>query len=181
MKVKKNDCFLMKGSEITEPMTLYYVAYVNGDKVRVLSVYVGKEMIQGLEHGFEYDNDVSDDAIFMSPDVYDEMKEKMVSFLEKIKNFIHKNIIKGKFDLEVGGHYYHGYIYTIKEIGEKRVKCDLFRLEEENISPYWRAEDFIEDMKHYHPISEGTYQEVLRMYNDFVVELRNKLLSHIPK
>lgn len=181
MKAKKNDCFLMKGSNITGPMTLYYVKYVNGDKIRALSVYVGKKMIQGLEHGFEYDNDVPDDAIFMSPKVYDQMKDEMVSFIEKINNFIQKNLIKGDINLMIGGHYYHGYIYTIKEIGEKRVKCDLFRLEEENISPYWSAENFIEDMKHYYPISEQTYQEVLRMYNDFVIELRNKLLSNILK
>ena len=94
--------------------------------------------------------------------------------MREAKSFIEKNLIEGEPKLQIGGHYYDGYIHTVTEIGKKRTKYNLFRLEPENISPIWTGNCLTEDIvKRSMQISDETYFEVLNMYKDFIKKLRN--------
>ena len=176
--MKKGDCFIMKGSNINEPMTLYYITEEYDDKLRALSICIKNEMVQGLDYDNEYDNDIPEEAVILPPDTYSQVKELMKMFLKETKTFIGKRIKQGDFELQVGHHYYDGYIYTITEIGEKRAKYNLFRLEEENISPYWTGDGNIDSLTdHCVPISDEVYKEVKKRYDEFVLGLRTMLYT----
>lgn len=165
----------MKGSTDCEPMTLYYITDMYNDKIRALSICIKDEMVQGLEYASEYDNEIPQEAILLPSNTYDQVKKEMNAFLKETKSFIEKNLIKGKYTLQIGGHYYDGYIQTVTEIGEKRTKYNLFRLEPENISPAWTGDCLTEDITdRCMPISDETYCEVLKMYKEFLQKLRNK-------
>lgn len=172
--MKKNDCFLMKGSNDSEPMTLYYITDMYSDKIRALSICIKDDMVQGLEYDSEYDNEIPEDAIMLPSNTYDHVKNEMNNFLREAKSFIEKNLIEGEPKLQIGGHYYDGYIHTVTEIGKKRTKYNLFRLEPVNISPIWTGNCLTEDIvKRSMQISDETYFEVLNMYKDFIKKLRN--------
>lgn len=174
--MKKNDCFLMQGSSINQPMTLYYITNISKDKIHTLSIYIHDNMVQGLEYESEYDNNIPPNAIPLPSETYQNVKNAMISFLKEIKNFIEGNLLKGNFQIEIGKHYYDGYIHTITEIGERRIKSKLFRLENENISPDWSEDAFIESISNNClPISDQTFGEVVHKYKDFVSKLRNEL------
>ena len=170
--MEKNDCFLMKGSDINEPMTLYFVSSVSEDKLHALSICIKDSMVQALSHGWDYEEVIPEKAVLLPSDTYQKVKHEMATFLKEIKFYISNKLIKGDFKIEIGGHYYDGYIYTITEIGESKVKYDLFRLEEENISPFWSGESHIDNIHDYcWPISNETYKEVLEKYKSFVSAL----------
>lgn len=174
--MEKNDCFLMKGSDINEPMTLYFVSSVSEDKFHALSICIKDSMVQALSHGWDYEEVIPEKAVLLPSGTYQKVKHEMATFLKEIKFYISNNLIKGDFKIEIGGHYYDGYIYTITEIGESKVKYDLFRLEEENISPFWSGESHIDNIHDYcWPISNETYKEVLEKYKSFVSALREQL------
>jgi hypothetical protein len=174
--MKKNDCFLMQGSSINDPMTIYYITDMKKDKIRALSICIKDDMVQGLKCDSEYDNDIPKEAIPLPTLAYQNVRTTMLSFLKDIKSFIKENLIEGDFTIDVGCHYYDGYIHTITEIGEKRLKYKLFRLEEENISPCWSGDDLIDSFKnHCLPISDKTYDEVVQKYECFVAQLRHEL------
>lgn len=178
MPMKKNDCFLMKGSNENEPMTLYYITDMYDDKIRARSICIKDEMVQGLENDDEYDYEIPEDAIMLPSNTYDEIKHGMNTFLKEAKSFIEKNLIEGKPRLQIGGHYYDGYIHTITEIGEKRTKYNLFRLEPENISPIWTGECLVETLvRRSMSISDETYNQVLNMYKNFLFKLRSEILT----
>lgn len=174
--MRKNDCFLMQGASINEPMTLYYITDMKKDKIRALCICIRDEMVQGLEYDSEYDNDIPEEAIPLPAVTYQNVKAAMLSFLKEIRSFIGKNLIEGEFTIEIGRHYYDGYIRTITEIGETRLKYKLFRLEEENISPCWSGNALIDSIKNRClPISDSTFDEVVHKYKCFVTKLRHKL------
>jgi len=176
--MKKGDCFIMKGSTINDPMTLYYITDEYDDKLCALSICINNQMVQGLDYDNEYDNDIPEEAVVLSPDTYSHVKESMKVFLKETKSFIEENIEQGDFELQVGHHYYDGYIHTITEIGETRAKYNLFRLEEENISPYWTGDGNIDTLHKYClPIPEKVYQDVKQRYYEFVINLRKMLYS----
>ena len=168
----------MKGSTINEPMTLYYITDEYDDKICALSICVKNQMVQGLDYDNEYDNDIPEKAVILPPDTYSTVKELMKTFLKETKTFIEERIEQGDFELQVGHHYYDGYIYTITEIGETRAKYNLFRLEEENISPYWTGDGNIDSLIDYCvPISDDVYKEVRQRYDEFVLGLRTRLYT----
>ena len=61
--MRKNDCFLMQGASIFEPMTLYYITDIKKDKIRALSICISDIMVQGFQYDREYDNDIPEEAI----------------------------------------------------------------------------------------------------------------------
>lgn len=172
----KKECFLMQGASINEPMTLYYITDIKKDKIRALSICISDEMVQGLEYDSEYDNDIPEEAIPLPTVTYQNVRTAMLSFLKEIKSFIEENLMEGDFTIEIGRHYYDGYIHTITEIGETRLKYKLFRLEEENISPCWSGDAFIDSIQNRClPISDCTFDEVIHKYECFVAKLRHEL------
>lgn len=174
--MKRGDCFIMKGSTINEPMTLYYITDEYADKLRALRVCINHKMVQGLDYDDEYDNDIPEEAVMLPPNTYSMVRESMKKFLNETKAYIESNIEQGDFKLQVGKHYYDGYIHTITEIGETRANYNLFRLEEENISPFWTGDGNIDSLEsHCVPISEIVFQEVKRRYNEFVINLRKMM------
>ena len=60
--MKKGDCFLC--SE-TNCRTLYYIVDVATDKLDALHIYIGQDMVQGLECPSEYDDDIPEDIVMM--------------------------------------------------------------------------------------------------------------------
>lgn len=178
--MRKSDCFIMQGASIKDPMTLYYITEMNKDKIRALSICINDNMVQGLEDDSEYDNEIPKEAITLPSGTYEKAKSSMRLFLEDVKTFLNNHVIKEVFQIKIGGHYYDGYIHTITDIDEERVKYKLFRLEEENISPSWTGDAPVDSIKNYcFPISEQTYNEVLKRYQSFVDSLRLVLYQAI--
>ncbi len=163
----------MQGTTFEEPMTLYYITDMSKDKIHALSICINDKMVQGLDDDSEYDNNIPEEAVPRPSRTYEAVKSSMKSFVKEIKAYINDHVIESDFQIEIGGHYYDGYIHTITEIGEERVKYQLFRLEDENISPFWSGDapaDSIKDTCL--PISEQTYKEVFQRYQNYVSNLR---------
>lgn len=183
MKAKIGDCFLMHGSTIEEPMTLYLVKKIIDEKIIALSVLIKKQMVQSWDPWDSintYDNDIPNEAVFLPKETFDIVTKKKMDFLEEIWNYIETNLVENisKTKIEVGKHYYNrGFIYTIDSIGEERFKSQVFRLERENISPYWSGDDRIECGEDYKLIKDGVYEEVKHRYDDFVQDLRKLLFT----
>lgn len=175
--MKKGDCFLMKGPSIEEPMTLYHIVDMKEDKLWALRVCIKNSMVQGLDIPNEYDNDIPSDAVRLAPESYNDIKHSMKDFLKETADFLKGRIIKDESPVKIGDHYYDGYIETVTKIEDGRVYYDLFRLEPENISPYWTGNGSIEDYVESHAgrISEGTYNEVLKRYKEYIAKLRGRL------
>ena len=175
--MKKGDCYLMKGSSIDEPMTLYRIVDIKEDKLWALSVCIKNSMVQGLDIPNEYDNDIPSDAVMLTPETYDDIKQSMKDFLRETADFLKGRVIKDEGPVMIGDRYYDGYIETVTKIEDGRAYYDLFRLEPENISPCWTGnrsiEDYVEGL--IGRISEETYNEVLRRYKDYIAELRGRL------
>jgi len=177
--MKKGDSFLMKGSSIEEPMTLYHIVDVKEDKLWALCVCISNNMVQGLDIPNEYDREIPSDAVMLPPESYDDIKQSMKDFLLETAGFLKERIITNDMPIQTGYHYYDGYIKTVTRIEEDRIYYNLFRLEPENISPYWTGDCSIEDFERCHVgrISEETYIEVLRRYEDYIAELRGRLFQ----
>ncbi len=175
--MKKGDCFLMKGSSIEEPITLYRIVDIKEDKLWALCICIKNSMVQGLDIPNEYDNDIPSDAVMLTPETYDDIKQSMKDFLRETADFLKGKVIKDEGPVMIGYRYYDGYIETVTKIEEGRAYYDLFRLEPENISPCWTGNRSIEDYVEGHigRISEETYNEVLRRYKDYIAELRDRL------
>lgn len=166
----------MKGSTINEPMTVYHITAFGEDKLWARSIYVDEKMVQAIDVQHEYDNDIPSDAVLLPEGTYGRIKNDMDRFLNEIASFIRNHVIEGNFEVVIGQHYYNGYIYTVNKIDGDRVKCSLFRLEGENISPYWTSDRSLDSiMEKCVPISDKTYNEVLSKYNAFLKELRESL------
>ncbi len=172
------DCFIMIGSNKEEPMTLYQIDCVRGDKMDAFSTLVKKAQIMGWDFPDEYDNDIPEEAIELPRDTYSKVKQKMQDFATQSQKFIHENLIDGDFEVEIGKHYAYGGIYTLTKLEGQRAHFDFFRVNFENISPCWTSEmsaDYIKErMK---PVSEELYQEMLSRYKSFVAQLQDYLFT----
>lgn len=175
--MKKGDSFLVKGSSIEEPMTLYHIVDMKEDKLLALCVCISNNMVQSLDIPNEYDKDIPSDAVMLSPESYDDLKQSMKDFLLETADFLKERIITNEMPIKTGYHYYDGYIKTVTRIVDDRIYYNLFRLEPENISPYWTGDCCIEDFERRHVgiISEETYIEVRRRYEVFIAALRGRL------
>ena len=173
--MKVNDCFLLMGSKANEPMTVYCITQITKDKIWAKSICVKNESVDGWPTSDEYENDVPDDAILLPPDSWDWGKKQMLSFLKETYDYLSKNTMEGKPEIVVGGHYIeHGGIHTVKEIGKEKVKYKLFRLDEDNISPLWSGDVGVDGTNRWCAISDKTYSEVMRRYDEFLWKLRVK-------
>ncbi|MBR6285438.1 MAG: hypothetical protein IKR18_00380 [Bacteroidaceae bacterium] len=178
IRLKAGDCVLMKGLTNDEPMTLYYVTDVKGDKMYALRIYVHDSMVQGLEYVGEYDNKISDKAIFLSNGTYGRVKESMRLFLEETRNYLRTHCNRNNFKVMVGGNYWYRGIETIKEIDGNKTKYDLFRFEMENISPCWSGEGFVDDIESQGAeVTDEVFEEVKRRYRQYVSNLRESLVK----
>ena len=168
---------MMKGSSIDEPMTLYHIVDMKEDKLWALSVCVSNSMVQGLDIPNEYDNDIPSDAVVLASESYDDIKQSMKGFLRETSDFLKGRLITNEMPIKIGCHYYDGYIKTITKIEESKVYYNVFRLEPENISPNWTGNSSIVNFGQSFTgrISEETYNEVHRRYNEYVAELRYRL------
>lgn len=174
--MKKNDCFLVKGETMDEPMTVYHIIDIQQDKLWAQTLLVKSEMVHGWPTPNEYDNNIPEDAILLPPDAWEWGKEEMISFIEETSDYLRKVAIREKPQIKVGGHYVggRGFIHTVTEIREKRIKYRVFRLDEDDISPCWQGEDDFDTTERWYAISEETYKEVLHRYDDFLSRLRKR-------
>ena len=172
------DCFIMIGSEKEEPMTLYLLKQIRGNKIDALSVSIDKHWIHGWDYPDEYDNDIPEEAIVLPSDTYTEVKRQMVEFCTDAHKYIQDNMVKTDLKVQVGKHYYGRFIETITKIEDNRVYYNTLRLESEDISPNWTGDAAInvwaDQMT---PISEEVYNEILSRYYKFVSHLQEYLFD----
>ena len=174
--MQKNDCFLMRGSAIDEPMTVYCVEDVCAEKIWAKSLLVENEMVQGWPIPNEYDNNIPENAILLPADSWQWGKNEMLTFIKDTFDLLRKKAIRVKPEIRIGSHYVggHGGVHTVTEIGEERIKFIEFRLDEDDISPCWKGEVRPDDTDDWYAISEETYTEVIQGYNDLLTKLRKK-------
>ena len=172
------DCFIMIGSKEEEPMTLYLLKQIRGNKVDAFSISIDKHWIHGWDYPDEYDNDIPEEAIVLPCDTYTEVKRQMVEFCTEAHKYTQNNIVKADFKFEVGKHYYERFIETITKIEDNRVYFKTLRIDPEDISPNWTwnaAIDVLAD--HMVPLSEEVYNEILSRYYKFVSHLQEFLFD----
>lgn len=101
----------------------------------------------------------------------------MLSFLNEVYKYLREKVIKEKAQIIIGCHYVcgKGGIKTVTEIGDDKIKYDLFRLDEDDISPCWIGEVGVSDTEEWYAISEETYDEVLCRYKILLSKLRARL------
>ena len=178
--MKTGDCFILKGSTKDEPMTIYLIDQVRGESLDVYSIGISENMIHGCNYPDEYDNDgnIPSDAVFISKEVYYKVKDLMKFFVNESHNYIQENVITGDFVIEPKRYYYGRFIENVRKIEDNKVYYDTFRIEPENISPCWRGEANMDVLiDHWRPIPEYIYQEILRRYRKFIMELREYLFD----
>lgn len=178
--MKPGDCFLMKGATKEKPMTIYLIDDFKGEKLYAYALYVGDNMIQGLDYPMQYDNNIPPDAVILPKDTYSKAKELMKAFVKEAHCYIRENIIGGDVVIEMGKRYYdyRVAINVVKKIKEGRVYYETFRIDEENISPYWKGEANIDVLiDSWRPIPEYVYQEILSRYKRLLRNLREYMFN----
>lgn len=180
--MKKGDCILLKGSTIDEPMTIYQITANKGDKLWAYSIYIHRNMVQGLDFLNEYNNDVTDEEVdFLPKGTYERIKNEMIGFVNETHRFIMEQPTVEYTSIHVGGRYFNGYIHTVKEMVGERAKYSLFRMEPENISPYWTSDTFIENLTNSAKfVTEEAYDEVIKRYLQFVKNIKESLFYLKP-
>lgn len=177
--MKKGDCFLVKGKEINEPMTVYYVTDIDENYIWAKSFSVDTTMISALPIEDKYNNDIPPNIIPLPSDSWEWGKKEMLSFLKEINAYLIDNVIKEKTEIITGCHYYNNCdIYTITEIGEERIRYNLIKLDEDFISPYWTGDTSRDNAEMWYPISEEMYSEVVSRYNRLLSRLRKKFWGY---
>lgn len=172
------DCFIMMGSNKEEPMTLYLIDCVRGDKIDAFSISINKAKIMGWDFPYEYDNDIPEEAVELPRDTYSNVKQRMEDFVTQAYKLIRESLIEGDFEIEIGKHYIYRGIRTITKLEDQRAYYDIFRIDVENISPCWSGNCAIDVMKEdVKPIKEEAYQELLCRYKSFVAQLQNYLFT----
>ena len=177
-KWNKGDCFLMKGATIDEPMTLYFITSINDDYIQALTIYIHDTMVQGLDYPREYKNDIPAKAMLLPPGTYKRIKASMTDFVEEIKKFLGSHCIKESFKLRVGGHYWYRHIETITDIDGNKTKYNLFRLEDENISPCGTGEGTVDITEECGAeITDEIFEEIKHRYSQYVLNLKKSLFA----
>ena len=173
---KKNDCFLMRGKDINDPMTIYQITDIDENHVWAKSICIKTEMIHGFPIADQYDNSIPDDAIPLPSNSWRWARKQMSSFVKETSAYLDDNIIEEKVDIVIGGHYMYrsSDIATIKEIGEERIKFKVFKIDEDFISPCWKGDCGKNHTERWYAISDETYNEVVRRYDGLLSRLRVK-------
>ena len=157
-------------------MTLYHITGINGNKIQALSISIQDKQVQGLDYPNIYDDDIPADAVLLPEGTYDRIKESMRIFVEEAKNYLSTHSSTDSFKIRIGGHYWERHIETITDIDGNKTKYDLFRLEDENISPCWRGEGHVDITEEYGAeITDETFDEIKRRYNQYVKNLKKSL------
>lgn len=174
--METNDCFLMRGKKITDPMAVYCITGISGGKMWMKRLYVGDAMVQGWPTSGTSAKTIPEEAIPLPSDSWQWGKSQMLSFLDEIYAYLKDNVTEKRSKFEVGEHYTgHGGIKTVTEIGNGKIKYDLFRLDEDDISPCWRGEEGLCDTDCWYAISEESFNEVSRRYKELLSILRTRL------
>lgn len=162
--MNKKDCILCKGSEQS---TLYYIVDCDDEYLYALSVYIGPRMVQGLEYPSRYNKTLPDDIVIMPSETYDKAKKLMCQYVKKIHAVLCKEYLKDKEELALNHTYTDGaYIYTMTEFNGERWFYNLFRVENENISPEWHGNAKADDLDGLLPIADSTVTKVYQLYEE---------------
>lgn len=173
--MKVNDCFLMRGENITDPMTVYCITDISNGKMWMKSLLVSDKMVHGWPTSCTSAESIPEEAIPLSPDSWQWGKKQMLSFLDEIYAYLKENVTERKSKFDVGEHYMGRIgICTVKEIGAEKAKHQLFRLDEDDISPIWTGEDPLGYIKGRYAVSEEVYNEVMHRYNKLLMRLRER-------
>lgn len=174
--MEKGKCFILKESSKEEPIYVYLINEIREENLSAYRIRVSKNGVDAWDFPEEYDEVIPDDAIYSPEETYQKVKDRINEFVDKVSLYIQEHIVKEDFKLEVGKRYYDGFIYTVTEIGESDVYYDLFRLDPEFISPTCSGIAMIDGIeKHWYPISDEIYQEVMNRYKTFVANLQDFL------
>lgn len=173
-KYIKNDCFLMRDSDINEPMTVYQITDIDEKHIWAKSLCIANNMIHGLPISEEYDKTIPDDAIPLPSNSWQWARNQMSSFVKETSAYLRDNVINKTTDIKIGGHYIdsRNNLTTIKGIGEERIKYKLFKIDEDFISPYWTGDVRKDNSDIWHAISDKTYNESLRRYKELLSRIR---------
>ena len=170
---------MMRGENITDPMTVYCITGVSGGKMWMKRLYVGDDMVQGWPTSSTSAESIPEDAIPLPPDSWQWGKDQMLSFLDDVYAYLKREVSERKSKFDVGEHYMgRNGIRTVKEIGAEKVKYQLFRLDEDDISPFWTGEVPLGDIDGRYAVSEEVYNEVMHRYNKLLMRLRERFCEH---
>ena len=173
--MKVNDCFLMRGKAITDPMTVYCLVSISGNKMRLKSLSVSENMIHGWPTPNTSADTIPEEAIPLPSDSWQWGKDQMLSFIDEIYCYLRDIVTEKKSKFDVGEHFMgHSGIGTVKEIGDEKIKYKLFRLDEDDISPIWTGEIPVGDIKDRYAVSDEVYNEVMSRYNKLLTRLRER-------
>lgn len=172
----KNDCFLMKGSDNNDPMTVYQITDIDETHTYAKSLSITTQMVYGWPISQEYDKNIPENAIPLPSNSWQWARKQMSSFVKETIAYLYDNIIDGKTDIIVGGHYIDrgSDITTVEEIGDERIRFKVFKIDEDFISPCWKGDCGKDHTERWHAISDETYNEVIRRYNELLLRLRKK-------
>lgn len=177
--MKENYCFLMRGEKITDPMTVYCITDISGGKMWMKELLVSDKMVHGWPTSSTSAESIPEEAIPLPSDSWKWGKRQMLSFLDEIYAYLKENVTERKSKFDVGEHYMgHSGICTVKEIGAEKVKHQLFRLDEDDISPFWAGEDSLGHIDGRYAVSEEVYNEVMHRYNKLLMRLRERFCEH---
>lgn len=172
----KNDCFLIKGRDINEPMIIYQITDIDEIHIWAKNISIKNEIIDGFPVSEMYDEAIPDIAIRLPSDSWRWAKNQMLSFVKETFTYLRENVIKEKVDIVIGGHYLlnSSEITTVKEIGEERIKTNVFKIDEDYISPYFTGDCPNNNAYLWYAISDENYNELISKYNKLLSKLRNK-------
>ena len=132
----KNDCFLMKGSDNNDPMTVYQITDIDETHTYAKSLSITTQMVHGWPISQEYDKNIPENAIPLPSNSWQWARKQMSSFVKETIAYLYDNIIDGKTDIIVGGHYIDrgSDITTVEEIGDERIRFKVFKIDEDFIT-----------------------------------------------
>ena len=174
---KKNDCFLMRGKDINDPMTVYEITDIDEEQIWAKSISINNKIIHGFPISDRYDESIPDDAIPLPSNSWLWVRKRMKAFVDETSAYLRDNAIKETNDVIIGRHYIFrpGAISTITEIGKEAIKYDSFKFDEDYISPFWTGTAQKDDSDIWYTITDETYNEVIRRYNVLLSVIREKL------
>jgi len=174
--MKKNDCILMMGSDTNQPMTLYQVKDIHEDKISARYISITDIMVYGTPVVYEYNNDIPNEAIYMRSDSWQKVKSEMISFVEETRTWLMTEKLNDIKNICIGCHYASTRgVYTVTNIIDNKIRYNMFKLDEDYISPHWTGEAPIDGDKIWHVISEETYKELTFRYKQFLLKIRSMI------
>ena len=94
----KNDCFLMKGSDNNDPMTVYQITDIDETHTYAKSLSITTQMVHGWPISQEYDKNIPENAIPLPLNSWQWARKQMSSFVKETISYLYDNIIDGKIN-----------------------------------------------------------------------------------